>query len=162
MRYHSFELAAALLLAVVPMAAQTAGKKAIFPQGVSTAGPYSPGIEVGGQTLYVAGQVGRNAKTNQIPENFEEEVQQCLDNVGTILREAGYGFQDAVAVQVYLTDVDLFQRMNAVYMKYFPEPRPARTTVGVAKLVGPAKIEITVTAWRPAQSPGLKKAPLQK
>ena len=53
---------------------------------------------------------------------------------------------DAVSVQVYLTDMDLFARMNAVYMSYFPEPRPARTTVGVAKLVGTARIEITVTA----------------
>ena len=56
------------------------------------------------------------------------------------------GFGDAVAVQVYLTDMELFPRMNAIYTTYFKEPRPARTTVGVAKLVGTAKIEITVTA----------------
>jgi len=49
-------------------------------------------------------------------------------------------------VQVYLTDMELFPRMNAVYTTYFKEPRPARTTVGVAKLVGTAHIEITVTA----------------
>ena len=65
-----------------------------------------------------------------------------------ILKKAGYDFGDAVAVQVYLTDMELFQRMNAVYMKYFPEPRPARTTVGVTKLAGAFKIEITVTAWK--------------
>jgi 2-iminobutanoate/2-iminopropanoate deaminase len=57
-------------------------------------------------------------------------------------------FDDAVAVQVYLTDMSLFPRMNAVYTTYFKEPRPARTTVGVAKLVGTARIEVTVTAHR--------------
>jgi 2-iminobutanoate/2-iminopropanoate deaminase len=67
-------------------------------------------------------------------------------NAGLVLKAAGLGFEDAVAVQVYLTDMDLFPRMNAVYATYFKDPRPARTTVGVAKLVGPARIEITITA----------------
>ena len=44
------------------------------------------------------------------------------------------GYQDVVAVQVYLTDMDLFPRMNAVYTTYFKEPRPARTTVGVSRV----------------------------
>jgi 2-iminobutanoate/2-iminopropanoate deaminase len=55
-------------------------------------------------------------------------------------------FSDAVSVQVYLTDMDLFKRMNAVYTTYFKEPRPTRTTVGVARLAGGAHIEVTVTA----------------
>jgi 2-iminobutanoate/2-iminopropanoate deaminase len=55
-------------------------------------------------------------------------------------------FDNAVTVHVYLTDMSLFPRMNNVYTTYFKEPRPARTTVGVAKLVGTARIEITVTA----------------
>ena len=55
-------------------------------------------------------------------------------------------FSNAVAVTVYLTDMKLFDRMNKVYLEYFPEPRPTRTTVGVASLVGTARIEITVTA----------------
>ncbi len=121
-------------------------KKVIAPKGSSPAGPYSPGILVDG-TLYAAGQVGRDAK-GDVPADFEAEVRQCLDNVGLILREADMTFADVVSVQVYLTDMDLFQRMNAVYMKVFPEPRPARTTVGIAKLVGTARIEVTVTARR--------------
>jgi 2-iminobutanoate/2-iminopropanoate deaminase len=55
-------------------------------------------------------------------------------------------FSDVVAVQVYLTDMDLFQRMNAVYMEVFREPRPTRTTVGISKLAGLGHVEITVTA----------------
>jgi 2-iminobutanoate/2-iminopropanoate deaminase len=121
-----------------------ADKKPVVPKGASTAGPYSPGIISGG-TLYVAGQIGRDASGN-IPDNFEDEVKACLANIDRILKEAGVTPADAVAVQVYLTDMDLFDRMNKVYVTYFPEPRPARTTVGVAKLVGKSRIEITVTA----------------
>lgn len=144
---------ALLALATLPVAASE--KKPIRPAGSVTGGPYTPGILAGG-TLYVAGQVGRNPKTNEYPASFEDEVKQTLDNAGLILKEAGYTFADAVAVQVYLTDMDLFQRMNAVYMTYFPEPRPARTTVGTSKLVGPARIEITITAWKPEAKPAKK------
>lgn len=52
-----------------------------------------------------------------------------------------------VSAQVYLTDMDLFPRMNAVYVTFFPDPRPSRSTVGVTTLAVPAAhIEITVTA----------------
>ena len=127
-----------------------AAKRAIVPKefaaGPGATGlPYTPGILVDG-TLYIAGQVGRDMKSGQIPSDFEAEVRNALDNVGRVLKEAGFGFEDVVAVQVYLTDMELFGRMNAVYATYFKEPRPARTTVGVAKLVGPARIEVTVTA----------------
>jgi 2-iminobutanoate/2-iminopropanoate deaminase len=132
------------LLALLP--AFAADKKAVFPEGANPAGPFSPAIIAGG-TIYVSGQVGRDA-AGKTPEVFEDEVKQTLENIGVILKKAGYDFSDAVAVQVYLTDMDLFQRMNAVYLKYFPEPRPARTTVGVTKLAGAFKIEITVTAWK--------------
>lgn len=129
-----------LVLALTPAAA-AADKKVI---GKAEGRPFSAGLVVG-DTLYVSGMVGRDA-AGKIPEEFEAEVNQTLDNIGVVLREAGMSFADAVSVQVYLTDMDLFQRMNAVYMKRFPEPRPTRTTVGVAKLVGTARIEITVTA----------------
>jgi 2-iminobutanoate/2-iminopropanoate deaminase len=73
-------------------------------------------------------------------------VKKTLDNIGLVLKEAKMDFGHAVSVNVYLTDMELFQRMNAVYITYFKEPRPVRTTVGVPKLVGKARIEITVTA----------------
>jgi 2-iminobutanoate/2-iminopropanoate deaminase len=130
------------LLLSLPLLAE---KKAIHPKEFPTGRPFSPGILADG-TLYVAGQTGQDLKTAKIPDNFEAEVKQTLENIGLVLKEAGMGFGDAVAVQVYLTDMELFPRMNAVYTTYFKEPRPARTTVGVAKLVGTAKIEITVTA----------------
>ena len=102
MRRHTFLFAFSLLLAPGLMFAE---KKAVLPPGASTAGPYSPGILSNG-TLYVAGQIGRDAKGN-IPDNFEEEVKACLDNIDRILKEAGVTAANAVAVQVYLTDMPL-------------------------------------------------------
>jgi 2-iminobutanoate/2-iminopropanoate deaminase len=141
----------ALLCAGLLVLPAIAAKKEIMPPefkpAAGAAAPmFSPGILVDG-TLHVAGQVGADLKTKQIPADFESEVKLCLDNIGIVLKAAGMTFDDAIAVQVYLTDMDLFPRMNAVYGTYFKSPRPARTTVGVTKLAAPqAHIEITVTA----------------
>jgi 2-iminobutanoate/2-iminopropanoate deaminase len=107
---------------------------------------FSPGI-LDGDTLYVSGQIGQNLKTKDVPAEFEAEVQTTLDNIGIILKAGGMTFENVVSVQIYLTDMDLFPRMNAVYSKVFNSPRPSRTTVGVTKLANAkAHIEITVTA----------------
>lgn len=139
---------ALLLCLLCVCAAAQAEKKAIYPEGFPKDRPFSPAILANG-TVYVSGQVGRNPKTGTAPADFEAEVKQCLDNIGVILKAAGVGFEDVVAVQVYLTDIGLFSRMNQVYMTYFKEPRPARTTVGIAGLAGDFRIEITVTAVKP-------------
>ncbi|OYW11897.1 MAG: hypothetical protein B7X34_02475 [Acidobacteriia bacterium 12-62-4] len=131
-----------LLLACGFLAA--ADKKVVAPKDTKPGRPFSPGILSGG-TLYISGQTGAD-KNGNYPEKFEDEVKQTLANIEEVLKAGGHTFADAVAVQVYLTDMELFGRMNTVYMATFPEPRPTRTTVGVAKLVGKARIEITVTA----------------
>ncbi len=136
-------LALVLLAATLPLAAE---KKIIQPKEFAPGGPFNPGVLVDG-TLYVSGQIGRDLKTQKVPEDFEAEVKQVLDNVGVILREAKMSYADVVAVQIYLTDMDLFQRMNAVYTSVFKTDRPSRTTVGVTRLAAPgARIEVTVTA----------------
>jgi 2-iminobutanoate/2-iminopropanoate deaminase len=132
-----------LLGATMPVLAE---KKIIQPKEFAPGGPFNAAVLVDG-TLYVSGQIGRDLKTQKVPEDFEAEVRQVLDNIGIILREAKMTYADVVAVQVYLTDMDLFQKMNGVYTTYFKTDRPSRTTVGVARLAAPgARIEITVTA----------------
>jgi len=121
-----------------------ADKKIIMPPGSKPGGNYSPGILIDG-TLYISGQGGEDA-TGKVPGDFDAEVKQSLDNIGAVLQAAGMSPADVVSVQVYLTDAAKFPRMNAVYTNYFKDPRPTRTTVVVAKLVGPGNIEITVTA----------------
>jgi len=130
-----------LLCATVLFAAD---KKIILPPGAEPGGNYSPGILVDG-TLYISGQGGEDA-SGKIPKDFEAEAKQALENIGAILKAADMSPADVVSVQVYLTNGATFQRMNTVYRDYFKEPRPTRTTVVVAKLVGPGNIEITVTA----------------
>jgi len=136
-----------LLLTVCAVAAdEPAKKKVVTPKDSPAGRPFSAGI-LAGDTLYVSGQGGFDSKTKKIPDSFEDEVRSCLNNVGAVLQAGGMDLSDVVAVQVYLTDMDLFQRMNAVYMEVFKEPRPTRTTVGVSRLAGAgAHIEITVTA----------------
>ena len=125
---------------------EPAMKKIVTPKDFPAGRPYSAGL-LAEDTLYLSGQIGADFKTQKVPENFDDEIRQCLDNVGSILEAGGMDFSDVVAVQVYLTDIDLFPRMNAVYTQFFNEPRPTRTTVGVAKLAGVgAHVEITVTA----------------
>ena len=149
-----YALAMRTLTVLLFSAALTAGafgqpRQAVHPKDFPNGAPFSPGILADG-TLYVAGQTGADLKTNAIPAEFEAELKACLDRVGLVLKEAGMSFEDVVAVQVYLTDMDLFPRLNAVYTTYFKEPRPARTTVGVTKLAGGAHVEITVTAHKRA------------
>jgi len=116
-------------------------RKIIMPEGYNRGLPFTPGILV-----YVAGFSGEDAKTGVIPEDFETEVRQALDKIGVILKEADMDYKDVVSVQVYLTDMELFERMNTVYRTYFDEPRPTRSIMGIKSLIGPARIEITFTA----------------
>jgi len=148
MRIHLYS---SVLCAFLLTSARAADRRVVAPPEFAPAAgapaaAFSPGILVDG-TLYVAGQIGQDLKTKEVPADFESEVRTCLDRVGIVLKAAGMSFQDTVSVQVYLTDMDLFGRMNAVYTTYFKDPRPARTTVGVTRLALPnAHIEITVTA----------------
>ena len=134
-----------VLLLLVLASAATAERREIHPEGYNRGLPFTPGILIDG-TLYVAGFSGEDAQTGAVPRDFEQEVKQALDKIGVILKAAGMEYKDVVSVQVYLTDMKLFERMNAVYRSYFPEPRPTRTIVGIAKLIGKSKIEITATA----------------
>jgi 2-iminobutanoate/2-iminopropanoate deaminase len=142
-----FALFCAASVLTLPMHA--AGKKAVVPPEMAgSKAPYSPGILVDG-TLYIAGETGADLKTNQYPSNFEDEVKNSLERIGLILKAAGMSFDNVVSSQVFLTDMDLFQRMNAVYVTYVKDPKPARATIGVAKLAAPgAHIEIMMIAHK--------------
>ena len=133
-----------LLILPVVTPAPAPQKKIIYPPGAKAGGNFSPGILIDG-SLYVSGMLGLDA-SGKIPDTFEAEVQQSLNNIESVLKAAGMSRDDVVSVQVYLTDLNNFQRMNTVYAGFFKDPRPTRTTVGVAGLVNGGHIEITVTA----------------
>jgi len=137
-------LLAMLFIAALIYAAGGSKKKVVMPKGATPSANFSSGMQVG-DTLYVSGMTGN--KDGKIPDSFEDEVRQTLGNIHNTLQAGGMDYSDVVAVTVYLTDMDLFQRMNGVYTTIFKEPRPTRTTIGVTRLAGAgAHIEITVTA----------------
>jgi len=143
MRHLCISAVTAVMLAAFPLAAE---KKVITPPEIPPSPNFSAAILADG-TLYVSGQIGTDLKTKQVPADFDDEVKAVLTNIGMILKAGGMDYKDVVSVQVYLTDMDLFPKMNAVYTTFFKEPRPSRTTVGVTKLASPAAhIEVTVTA----------------
>jgi 2-iminobutanoate/2-iminopropanoate deaminase len=111
------------------------------------AGPYSQAVVVG-DLIFVAGQVPKDPQTGQIPESIEDQTRQVFANIAAILEAAGSNLSQIVRVDVYLTSLDNFQRMNEVYKTFFSEHYPVRTTVGV-ELRG-FDIEITVIAHKEA------------
>jgi len=121
-----------------------AEKKIILPKGATPNAGWSYGVLTDG-TLYVSGMGGEDA-AGKIPATFEAEVKQSLENINAVLKEAGMTPADIVSMQVYITDAALFDRMNTTYKAYFKDPKPARTTVVVSKLVGAGHVEITATA----------------
>ena len=121
-------------------------RKVVQPKDFPVGRPYSAALLVD-NTLYVSGQLGADWKTGKYPDGFEAEVRQCMQNVLSILREAHMGWEDVVSVQVYLTDLDLFERFNSIYLPFVKEPLPARTTVGSSNLIGPARVEVSVIAF---------------
>ena len=112
--------------------------------------PFSPGVISNG-LLFVSGQVGNDPQTSKlVPGGVEAETTQTIQNIKTILEDAGASLDDVVSVTVYLSNMDDFAKMNAIYKQYFKEGAyPARTTVGVAKLVFGASVEMTMTAAMP-------------
>ena len=132
-------------VALLTACATATAVKRIEPPEFPTGRPFVPGV-LAGDTLYIGGQIGSDLKTGEFPEDFEAEARLCFDKIGIVLRAAGMEFSDAVSVQVFLTDMTLFQRMNAVYLTYFKKPLPARTTTGAAGLAGKARIEVSVVA----------------
>lgn len=108
--------------------------------------PYSPGI-LAGNTLYIAGHLGRDPVSGQLVQGgIEAEARQSLANIREVLRAAGMDFADVTNVTVYITDFKEFDRFNTLYREYFPSEQPARATVQVAALNGGARIELQMIA----------------
>lgn len=113
-------------------------------QGTTTTAPLSPGILAEGRVLYVSGQVPvRDGRP--VEGDIGAQTRQVLENVGAVLRAGGATFADVVRCGVYLANIEDFPAMNAVYETFFPEPPPARTTIG-APLVGGIAVEIDCVA----------------
>ena len=107
--------------------------------------PFSEGF-VAGNTLYVAGQQGPDARGKVTGTDITLQTTNAIAAVKKVIEHAGFKMTDVVAVTVYVTDLNDVKKMNDVYIKLMPDPKPARATVQVAGLIGGAKIEMSAIA----------------
>jgi 2-iminobutanoate/2-iminopropanoate deaminase len=130
---------------VVGLAQATFGqapeKKFITPNGRRPTGLFAPGVMVG-KTLYVAGK--GDYKPN---ENTEGKVKNCLNEISKTLKLAGMDMKNVVQSYIYLEDHDQYAEVNKHYAEFFPNDPPSRTTLGVAQVPGPSRLEITCVAY---------------
>ncbi len=127
-----------------------AERTVIHPAGWQKNPNYSYGVK-SGDTLFLAGLVARDPKTNtDVSGDITAQTRQALQNAGEILKAGGMTYADAVSSRVFITDASQFQTMNAAYRPFFPQVLPARATVK-AKLARPQyAVEITLLAVRHA------------
>jgi len=112
-------------------------------------GPYNQAILVNG-TLYASGQIALNPKDGTlVMDTLEQETEQVMSNLAAVLKAADMAFEDVVKCTIFLSDMEMFARVNAVYGKYFDEAMaPARETVEVANLPKYVNVEISCIATK--------------
>ena len=108
------------------------------PQAIGT---YSQAVRAG-DTVYLSGQIPFDPATGElITGNIEAEIRRVFENLKAVAEAAGGTLAQAVKVNVYLTDLAHFAKVNEIMATYFPQPYPARAAVGVAALPRGARVE---------------------
>jgi reactive intermediate/imine deaminase len=108
------------------------------PQAIGT---YSQAVRAG-DTVYLSGQIPFDPATRElITGNIEAEIRRVFENLKAVAEAAGGTLAQAVKVNVYLTDLAHFAKVNEIMATYFPQPYPARAAVGVAALPRGARVE---------------------
>jgi len=109
--------------------------------------PFSDGVLVG-DTLFLSGRIGIDPRTMQAAADVGEEIRLMLDGIRATLEAAGMTMDDLVYVQVYCTDLSLYDTFNAAYRKYFGKALPARAFLGAGSLLRGARFEMQAIAMR--------------
>lgn len=123
-------------------------REAIATQAAPAAvGPYSQAI-MGGNLVFVSGQLGLDPATGKLQDGLEAQTEQVLANLASVLGAAGVSMADVVKTTIFLVDISQFATVNAIYGKAFPTPPPARSTVQVAALPLGGLVEIEAIALR--------------
>lgn len=123
-------------------------KKIIFTEKApAPIGPYSQAV-LSGDTLYVSGQIPLNPESGElVMASIEEQTRQVMENLKSVLTEAGMTFNNVVKATIFITDMNNFTKINSVYGSYFSDDNaPARETVQVSKLPKNVDVEISVIA----------------
>ena len=121
-------------------------RKSFSPEGAVAVGPYSHAVEAG-EFLYLSGQTPLEPATGKlVADDVALQTRQCFKNLFAVLAAADMTQAHVVKVNVFLTDMADFGRMNEVYREQFESPYPARSTIGVAALPLGARVEIEMVA----------------
>jgi len=110
------------------------------PDAPAAIGTYSQAVQVG-QTVYLSGQIGLDPVSMQLAEGIEAQIHQVFKNLAAVASAAGGSLSDVVKLNVFLTDLGHFPRVNEIMAVYFSQPYPARAAVGVAALPRGALVE---------------------
>ena len=104
-------------------------------------GTYSQAVRAG-DTVYLSGQIPLDPATKElVAGDIEAEIRRVFENLEALARAAGGTLAQAVKVNIYLTDLAHFAKVNEIMAQYFPQPYPARAEVGVAQLPRGARVE---------------------
>jgi reactive intermediate/imine deaminase len=120
--------------------------------------PFSDAVLVG-DTLYIAGRIGLDPKTGKVPADVEQEARNVLDGFKAVLAQANMTMDDLVTVQVFCSEVSLFDKWNGVYRTYFKKDFPARAFIGSGHLLFDAHFEMQGTAFKGGEAALKKKLP---
>lgn len=124
---------------------QRPSKRMINLPGKNAQLPFSDAVMVG-DTLYLAGRLGTDPKTSQIPEDIDQEIKFLLDGFKAVLTEAGMTMDNLVTVTIYCPDLTLYDKFNAVYRTYYKKDFPARAFIGSGPLLRGAHFEMQAIA----------------
>ncbi|MGE0558802.1 MAG: RidA family protein [Burkholderiales bacterium] len=109
-------------------------------------GTYSQAVRCG-DTVYLAGQIGLDPSTMQMVDGIDAQIHRVFRNLQAVAAAAGGSMDDFAKVNVYLTDLAHFARVNEIMAGYFTQPYPARAAVGVASLPRNALVEVDAVMY---------------
>jgi reactive intermediate/imine deaminase len=103
-------------------------------------GPYSQAVEVAG-TVYLSGQIGLDPATMTLVDGIDAQITRVFENLKAVAEAAGGSLAEVVKLNIYLTDLSHFGKVNEIMTRYFSAPYPARAAVGVRALPKEALVE---------------------
>lgn len=110
------------------------------PDAPAAIGTYSQAVQVG-DTIYLSGQIGLDPATMKMVDGIDAQIVRVFENLKAVAAAAGATLDDAVKLNIYLTDLGNFAKVNEVMAKYVGHPYPARAAVGVKELPRGALVE---------------------
>jgi 2-iminobutanoate/2-iminopropanoate deaminase len=143
-------LTLALAISAPAFAQRPAVEHFAAPARGDTPRPFSESVRVG-DILYLSGQIGTR-QDGTVPDDFDAQAKQTMENVGSALRARGLGWSDVFQCLVMLDDMADWPAFNKIYVPYFPAGKlPARSAFGADGLALGAKVELECKAHMPAR-----------